>query len=325
MTLHYAYFLATCLLCSLVFWSASVPFRSVGYADAVFMCVSAMTGAGLNTVDLSSLNTFQQLILFFLLMVGSHIIISSTVLHVRKRAFESKFHGISEARLRSRQQNAASFALSGNDAAGARLGRDGDGDGDGLWDASSPGPHAGHHRMPGLEDDRITLGNVKSPLRHPRVFQLAGVGARKDLNNDPRNVPPDPGSTFKGVLRGTQKYLFAPNGHDPISRNSQFHGLTPEEREQLGGVEYRAVSFLSVLVPLYFFSFFILGIVGVGSWLSAHRPDVARDNGLSPFFTGAFFAVSAFANSGMALLDANMTALQTRSATFCLLNKRKES
>ena len=32
--------------------------------------------------------------------------------------------------------------------------------------------------------------------------------------------------------------------------------------------------------------------------------------GLSPFWTGAFFAVSAFNNSGMALLDANAAALQ---------------
>lgn len=34
-------------------------------------------------------------------------------------------------------------------------------------------------------------------------------------------------------------------------------------------------------------------------------------SGLNPFWTGAFFAVSAFNNSGMALLDANAVALQT--------------
>src|SRR6266480_1120031 len=32
--------------------------------------------------------------------------------------------------------------------------------------------------------------------------------------------------------------------------------------------------------------------------------------GLNPFWTGAFFAISAFNNSGMALLDANAVAIQ---------------
>lgn len=145
---------------------------------------------------------------------------------------------------------------------------------------------------------------------------MAGVGARPDLNNHPRDILPDPllyegrrPSLIETALKGTQKY-FLSKGF--ISRNSQFYGLTPSERGKLGGVEYRAVSFLSIIVPLYFVLFHVFGIVGVGSWISMNRPDIARTNGLSPFWVGAFFATSAFGNSGMALLDANMTALQTR-------------
>ena len=52
-TLHYAYFIITSLVFSVIFWGASNPFLSVSYADALFMCVSAITGAGLNTVCLS--------------------------------------------------------------------------------------------------------------------------------------------------------------------------------------------------------------------------------------------------------------------------------
>lgn len=55
LTLHYTYFFATGLICSVIFWASSTPFRSVGYTDALFMCVSAMTGAGLNTVFLPPL------------------------------------------------------------------------------------------------------------------------------------------------------------------------------------------------------------------------------------------------------------------------------
>jgi Trk-type K+ transport system membrane component len=58
--------------------------------------------------------------------------------------------------------------------------------------------------------------------------------------------------------------------------------------------------------------FILCGIIGMGGWLEANHPEVTRSNGLSPFWTGAFFAVSAFVNSGMSLLDANMTALQLK-------------
>jgi Trk-type K+ transport system membrane component len=120
----------------------------------------------------------------------------------------------------------------------------------------------------------------------------------------------DESPSFKHkMIRGTQKYFFSKG---KISRNSQFHGLTSAEREELGGVELKAVSFLSIVVSLYFFMCLLLGILGVGGWLQANHPDVAEVNGLNPFWTGAFFAVSAFVNSGMSLLDKNMTALQLR-------------
>lgn len=50
LTLHYVYFIATSLVSSVVLYLTSTPWRSVAYVDAVFLCVSAMTGAGLNTV-----------------------------------------------------------------------------------------------------------------------------------------------------------------------------------------------------------------------------------------------------------------------------------
>lgn len=50
LTLHYVYFIATCLVGSVIFYLSSTPWRSVAYVDAIFLCVSAMTGAGLNTV-----------------------------------------------------------------------------------------------------------------------------------------------------------------------------------------------------------------------------------------------------------------------------------
>ncbi|RHZ49747.1 putative potassium transporter [Aspergillus thermomutatus] len=322
LTLHYAYFIATPLICSIIFWGSATPSRSVDYADALFMCVSAMTGAGLNTVDLSSLNMFQQSILFTLLILGHAILISITVLFVRKRAFQLKFKTVSD---RSAARN---FLGQSNPEGETKTHTSQPGDPHSAADAKAFATEnaplessnaVGDDHIRWVDDDQVTVGHMQPRHHHHhRVFPMAGVGARLDLNNHPRDVAPtlllneesDEIPRLKGVLRDTQKY-FASKGF--ISRNSQFHGLTLEEREKLGGVEYKAVSFLSVIVLLYWAMFLIIGIVGVGGWLEANHPEIPRANGLSPFWTGAFFAVSAFVNCGMSLLDANMTALQTNA------------
>ncbi|KAJ9307109.1 hypothetical protein DTO217A2_3347 [Paecilomyces variotii] len=366
LTLHYTYFIATVLGCSLVFWGAATPFGSVAYVDALYMCASAMTGAGLNTVNLSTLNTFQQLILFLLIVFGSAILVSSVVLFVRKQAFERKLKGILKERhsvshcqrsglhirlshLRRKPRSpqepgdvdtdlgdqfpdgkrpvVQSACISTNGPSTTRANASGSIISDSIHERphesqSDQIPHDDDH-IQWIDDDQVTIGGSPRPRRHShrRVFPMAGVGARPDLNNHPRDILPDPllyearrPSLIETALKGTQKY-FLSKGF--ISRNSQFYGLTPSERGKLGGVEYRAVSFLSIIVPLYFVLFHVFGIVGVGSWISMNRPDIARTNGLSPFWVGAFFATSAFGNSGMALLDANMTALQT--SAYCLL------
>lgn len=313
LTLHYVYFIATGLTASVIFYLTSTPWKNVAYIDSLFLCVSAMTGAGLNTVDLSTLNTFQQTILFLLLILGSQIFVSIAVLLVRKHAFESKLNILSVERASRR---ASALELNTHSPSQPDL-------------AQSSGrqgtAQASHLRPKGLvatpqdpewvEDDQITVAEqARDRHHHHRVFPMVGVGARPDLHNDPRDAVQLPlytedlsGSGLKGILRDTQNY-FSSKGI--ISRNSQFHGLTAAEREKLGGVEYRAVCFLTIIVSLYFSLFLLLGIMGMGGWLSVNHPEVARSNGLSPFWTGAFFAVSAFVNSGMALLDANMTALQ---------------
>ena len=91
-----------------------------------------------------------------------------------------------------------------------------------------------------------------------------------------------------------------------IGRNSQFHSLTPAERDRIGGVEYRALKLLEVVVPVYFFLMNLFGAIGCAAWVAVNASDVTLTNGLNPWWVGAFNAISAFSNSGMSLLDANM-------------------
>ncbi|PLB33638.1 putative potassium transporter [Aspergillus candidus] len=317
LTLHYAYFIAVSIVCSVIFWGASTPSRSVSYADSLFMCVSAITGAGLNAVDLSTLNTFQQAIMFMLLIAGHAILISITVLIVRRRAFKKKFKGILEDRDMRRTAPRDVVTQSGEAAVDVENQRKTQFAPPVAVTEGLPNPRNDEHIHWADDGDAITLASMQTRQNqhHHRVFPMVGVGARLDLNNHPRDAAPNtPNNDEKeeprltGVLSGSPNN---PTSEALVSRNSQFHGLTLEEREQLGGVEYKALCFLSVIVPLYWGMFLIIGIIGVGCWLEVNHPDIPGRNGLSPFWTGAFFAVSAFVNSGMALLDANMTALQT--------------
>ncbi|KAJ5994838.1 hypothetical protein N7481_001815 [Penicillium waksmanii] len=308
LTLHYLYFIGTCLISSIIFYLTSTPWKNVAYVDAIFLCVSAMTGAGLNTVDLSTLNTFQQVILFTLLVLGSAILISSTVLMVRKRAFEAKLKGVSDEREASREASRRASVLelqTGNSDVLEHSPSDNDHTLPGYRKKSATvnvqetsAESSARHDQHWMDDDQVTVADLH--LRHHRqhtLFPMAGIGARPDLQNHPRDVvgpmplyAEDENPSFKHkMIRGTQKSFFSKG---KISRNSQFYGLTSAEREELGGVELKAVSFLSIVVSLYF----VMCLLFV--------------NGLNPFWTGAFFAVSAFVNSGMSLLDMNMTALQ---------------
>ena len=91
-----------------------------------------------------------------------------------------------------------------------------------------------------------------------------------------------------------------------IGRNAQFHDLTAEERDHLGGTEYRALKVLSVVVPAYFFLWQLLGCIALGAYINNNIPSPANANAINPWWNGIFNGVSAFNNSGMSVLDANM-------------------
>jgi len=53
--------------------SASNGAFDVKYIDALFLCVSGITGTGLATVDLSALTPWQQVIIVIVSLVGSPV------------------------------------------------------------------------------------------------------------------------------------------------------------------------------------------------------------------------------------------------------------
>ncbi|RKF62848.1 Low-affinity potassium transport protein [Golovinomyces cichoracearum] len=86
--LHWTYFLSMSFISSLLFWFLSTT--SISYVNSLFMVIGAITGAGLNPVNMSELNLFQQILILGLSMIGNQIVVSVIVIYVRKRAFEMR-------------------------------------------------------------------------------------------------------------------------------------------------------------------------------------------------------------------------------------------
>lgn len=93
-----------------------------------------------------------------------------------------------------------------------------------------------------------------------------------------------------------------------IGRNGQFFNLTVQEREYLGGVEYRALKLLILAVTCYFVVLQALGAITLGAWIAVHETSATQLNAQNPWWTGIFLAISAFNNGGVCLLDAGIQA-----------------
>lgn len=66
-----------------MFWVSNGDVR-VEFVDSLFICVSAVTGTGLTTLDLSSLTAWQQTILVILEIIGSPVMVSWLVVMFRR-------------------------------------------------------------------------------------------------------------------------------------------------------------------------------------------------------------------------------------------------
>lgn len=94
--LHWTYILTISIVSSIILWCSSTPRGSVAYVDSLFLIVAATTQAGLNTINLGSLNTFQQCVILLHIIIGNPIFVSAFVVHVRKHAFHRRFKKIAK-------------------------------------------------------------------------------------------------------------------------------------------------------------------------------------------------------------------------------------
>lgn len=99
-----------------------------------------------------------------------------------------------------------------------------------------------------------------------------------------------------------------------VGRNSRFKGLTTEQQEELGGVEYRALTILLRITIVYWLALQLLAVVAVAPYLAASRrwsSELAGPNSRSSSTWYSFFQIaSAFGNVGLSLNDSSMIPFQ---------------
>ncbi|KAK7413590.1 hypothetical protein QQX98_007525 [Neonectria punicea] len=357
-TLHYAYFIIVSLLSSAILWGSSNPRGSIGYVDCLFLVVSAFTNTGLNSVDLSKLTTWQQVLIWILFIIGSVIWVSFWTVMMRKHVFENRFEDIVEAERESRRRRAAAkqtlpfrkffsfdkFKTSPPATGGILTGlgtlqrvseKDEEMTND-PNDSLAVGVNA--RRVVSAPQESIHSDSEENPSRTTTLAPEADIPQQDHIRFAPsfERRPARRGSatiyrhddqvTDDGTRRpSTARSGTSVNsdesedfllhwkkilGRHNVSKRGQFFDLSSDEREALGGCEYRALKVLAVTVPMYGFLWQFLGAIALGAWIAVNKPDAAREYGANPWWSGIFLSCSAFNNAGMSVIDAGMTVFQ---------------
>lgn len=90
---HYTYILFLIIICSIIIY----PQRKFPYIDALFFATGACTQGGLNTVDMTTLTLYQQIIIYLFCMVTTPIFIHGSLVVLRLYWFEKSFKDIKES------------------------------------------------------------------------------------------------------------------------------------------------------------------------------------------------------------------------------------
>ena len=97
-TLHYAYILSFGILALIIIY----PYGNLSAIDAYYFGVSASTESGLNPVDVKALKTYQQIFVYITPIVTNLGFVNVIVVVVRLRWFSQKLKGVAAAHTRPR-------------------------------------------------------------------------------------------------------------------------------------------------------------------------------------------------------------------------------
>lgn len=138
-------------------------------------------------------------------------------------------------------------------------------------------------------------GSEPGPSGAPR----AGLQRRQSLQSIRRTFS-------RERVEGTPYLSWEPT----LGRNSAFLDLTEEQREELGGIEYRSLKTLALILTGYFWTFTAIGVIGLAPWIvkSVKYGNIVNQAGVSKAWWAFFTANSAFMDLGFTLTPDSMNS-----------------
>ncbi|KZT12182.1 TrkH-domain-containing protein [Laetiporus sulphureus 93-53] len=390
---HLLLFILMPFVLASIFYASNGRYK-IKFIDALFVCVSAATGTGLVTFDLSSTTAWQQAILVMLELFGNQVFVSWVVVLVRRLYFlEHLGHIVAAEQERdSTQRDSTSmdarptlnaFLHNGLRELGARrlsqrtqrsispakrpkvaahsvsnklhagmirrvdvaphridpLGRrttSSDGDCSSNYEAPRESSANSLHSLQ-LSNRRMSLAQQLSPVPEegdyfggfPGPFEMVSRAVRFAFPRLHRRlwtsvtmprtetlIPRNAGQNARGAPGPPTRVVPYLSFRAIVGRNSAFRNLTAYEIEELGGIEYRALSALLWIVPLYYFGLLAISFTVIAPYMCMPRWRLwflpfEQHRKINPIWFSAFQVVGAWANTGMSLVDQNMTPFRT--------------
>ncbi|KAG8830790.1 low affinity potassium transporter [Serendipita sp. 399] len=181
------------------------------------------------------------------------------------------------------------------------------------------------YQMPVVDNRFVTktsigFGGFPGPLALSRRLwaiishRLDSSGFGKIFRPSPSILLPTGATRPKGLTRNDTKQVPYLSFLAVLGKNSAFHGLTEEELDELGGVEYRGLSLLSTLVPAYYIIIQAFSWIIFSTLFSKSKYDslfLGQWRFVQPSWAGVFMGTSAMTNTGMSLVDTALIPFQS--------------
>lgn len=165
-----------------------------------------------------------------------------------------------------------------------------------------------------------SLKRIKTPSTHKFTTARSDVNSTnnsednydssydEDTSTDDEEIDAYSGDQSLRKVMSTNYLSWVPT----VGRNSTFVHLSEDQKEELGGVEYRAVKLLIKILLAYYIGFHIISAVGLTIWINCmpSYAKIVRDAGVSPTWWGFFEGQSAFNDLGFTLTPDSMQSFQ---------------
>ncbi|KAK7430073.1 low affinity potassium transporter [Neonectria magnoliae] len=195
-------------------------------------------------------------------------------------------------------------------------------------------------RLPHDRRPTIVIAEPDRPVRdeaadHAKAFENFRFRKPRTKSRGQRHVHEDnesgrPVSAFRTRTLDTIKSAWVRDATNDMpylsytptmGRNSNFVGLTLEQREELGGIEYRSLRTLALILISYFWGFQIIAVACLLPFIrhNKHYGAIVEDAGVSKTWWGFWTANSAFMDLGFTLTPDSMNSFNTSEYAMMIM------